>query len=100
MKPAIRQFASSFLCLATLILGVVFYQISWLETLAFICFSGVFIWNIHAYLNDKNMTNPPKMHLDVSACGDKGARKFLFGLSITAYVALGVGWLWKFFTQY
>ncbi len=77
--------------------AIIFFHRGWWEVVGFLCFCGIFTWNVYAYPRDRNMQALPKMGVDVTKNGEKEARHLLFVASIGLYMFLNLGWIWRYF---
>jgi hypothetical protein len=81
------------LFLAILIPLVFFY--SWSEFVGYSLIQLFSTWNIHAFLNKKNMFSPPRMSVNVKKDGNQEDRGFLFVFSCLIFIFICVGWIYR-----
>lgn len=92
-----KRYLHVLLILVGLLIGGFFFHGGWWEVLGFLLLLSFCIWNVFAFLNDRDMVSPPKMTSDITTNGDMSARQFLFGLSLFFFLLLTSGWIWRYF---
>lgn len=65
-----------------LLIGIVFRHRGWPEFWGFLAFVTYCCWNVFAFTHGHTMLVAPRMTSNVKSHGDKGARQFLFAVSI------------------
>ena len=98
MKAHLNKFRHLHIVLFVLglLIGLLFMHKEWLELAAFLVLVIYCCWNVFAFLHDRSMLGAPKMTANVTKNGDKGARQFLFAVSVFLYIFLSVLWIWRY----
>ena len=71
----------------------VFYFKNWENFIGFSLFLLIMVWNIYAFLNNKNMIRFPGMADSIKTGGDEDSRVAVFIFSCIIIVVLCIGWV-------